>query len=279
MSYVKPDQLIDDIIHSGVLKTRLTIKQMFLRGALSGAILGAATAVSLTAAAQTGLPIVGAVLFPVGFAIILLLNLELVTGSFALIPLAILEGRTTVKKGLTNFGVVICAHLFGAVLFALLYVISITYMGTQTTDPVIQAVIDLAEHKVLPYEAAGPAGILVAIIKGMLCNWMVALGTIMFYVSKSTAGKILAMWLPVTIFFSLGLEHAIVNMFAIPAGMMLGAPISIGEWLVWNQIPVLVGNLLGAILFTALPVYFSHRTKVNRAARLVDANEPALIRS
>ncbi len=279
MSYVKPDQLIDDIIHSGVLKTRLTIKQMFLRGALSGAILGAATAVSLTASAQTGLPIVGAVLFPVGFAIILLLNLELVTGSFALIPLAILEGRTTLKKGLTNFGVVIGAHLFGAVLFALLYVISITYMGTQTTDPVIDAIIHLAEHKVLPYEAAGPAGILVAIIKGMLCNWMVALGTIMFYVSKSTSGKILAMWLPVTIFFSLGLEHAIVNMFAIPAGMMLGAPISIGEWLVWNQIPVLIGNLAGAILFTALPVYFSHRTKVNRAAEVEEANEPVLVHS
>ncbi|MDJ0322246.1 formate/nitrite transporter family protein [Cryobacterium sp. PH31-AA6] len=279
MSYVKPDQLIDDIIHSGVLKTRLTIKQMFLRGALSGAILGAATAVSLTAAAQTGLPIVGAVLFPVGFAIILLLNLELVTGSFALIPLAILEGRTTLKKGLTNFGVVIGAHLFGAVLFALLYVISITYMGTQTTDPVIDAIINLADHKVLPYEAAGPAGILVAFIKGMLANWMVALGTMMFYVSKSTSGKVLAMWLPVTIFFSLGFEHAIVNMFAIPAGMMLGAPISIGQWLVWNQVPVLVGNLLGAILFTALPVYFSHRTKVNRAAKLVEANEPALIRS
>ncbi|MCY7288355.1 MAG: formate/nitrite transporter family protein [Cryobacterium sp.] len=279
MSYVKPNQLIDDIIHSGVLKTRLSIRQMFLRGALSGAILGAATAVSLTASAQTGLPIVGAVLFPVGFAIILLLNLELVTGSFALIPLAILEGRTTVKKGLTNFGVVIGAHLFGAVLFALLYVISITYMGTQTSDPVIQAIIDLADHKVLPYEAVGPAGILVAIIKGMLCNWMVALGTIMFYVSKSTSGKILAMWLPVTIFFSLGLEHAIVNMFAIPAGMMLGAPISIGQWLLWNQIPVLVGNLLGAILFTALPVYFSHRTQVNRAVALDEANEPVLIRS
>ncbi|MEB0141309.1 formate/nitrite transporter family protein, partial [Undibacterium sp. CCC2.1] len=92
-------------------------------------------------------------------------------------------------------------------------------------------------------------------------NWMVAIGTIMFYTSKSTAGKILAMWLPVTIFFSLGLEHAIVNMFVIPAGMMLGAPISIGQWLLWNQIPVLVGNLLGAILFTTLPVYFSHRTR------------------
>jgi formate/nitrite transporter len=279
MPYVTPYQLIDDVIHSGVLKSSLTIKQMFLRGTLSGAILGAATAVSLTAAAQTGLPIVGAVLFPAGFAIILLLGLELVTGSFALIPLAILEGRTTPRQGLTNFGVVTGAHLFGAVLFGLLYVVSITYLGSQASDPVIQAIIKLADHKVLPYEAVGPGGILVAIIKGMLANWMVALGTMMFYVSKSTAGKVLAMWLPVTIFFSLGFEHAIVNMFVIPAGMMLGAPISIGQWLLWNQIPVLVGNLLGAILFTALPVYFSHRIRVNRAAAHDGANDAVLSRS
>lgn len=279
MSYVKPDQLIDDIIHSGVLKSNLTIKQMFVRGALAGAILGAATTVALTAAAQTGLPIVGAVLFPVGFAMILLLGLELVTGSFALIPLAIMEGRTTLQKGLTNFAVVISAHLFGAALYAALYAASITYLGTETSDPMIKAIIHMAEHKVLPYEAVGAGGILVAIIKAMLCNWMVAIGTIMFYTSKSTAGKILAMWLPVTTFFSLGLEHAIVNMFVIPAGMMLGADISFGEWWVWNQAPVLIGNLLGAVLFTALPIYFSHRTRVNRAAALAGADEPVLIRS
>lgn len=279
MSYVKPDQLVDDIIHSGVLKSNLTIKQMFVRGTLAGAILGAATTVALTAAAQTGLPIVGAVLFPVGFAMILLLGLELVTGSFALIPLAVMEGRTTLQKGLTNFAVVICAHLFGAVLYAALYAASITYLGTETSDPMIQAIIHMAEHKVLPYEAVGAGGILVAIIKAMLCNWMVAIGTIMFYTSKSTAGKIIAMWLPVTTFFSLGLEHAIVNMFVIPAGMMLGANISFGEWWVWNQGPVLIGNLLGAVLFTALPIYFSHRTRVNRAAALEGANEPVLIRS
>ncbi|WP_174722260.1 MULTISPECIES: formate/nitrite transporter family protein [Cryobacterium] len=284
MSYVKPNQLIDDIIQSGLRKTRLTLGQMAVRGVLAGAILGAATTVALTAAAQTGLPIVGAVLFPVGFAVILLLDLELVTGSFALIPLAIMEGRATLARGLRNFFVVILAHLVGAVLYAVLYTTSITYLGTDMSDPMVQALINLAEHKVLPYEAVGAGGILVVVIKAMLCNWMVAIGTIMFYTSKSTGGKIVAMWLPVTIFFSLGFEHAVVNMFAIPAGIMVGADVTIGEWWVWNQAPVLVGNFLGAILFTALPVYFSHRTRVNRVEEPVAAPvsvpaESVLVRS
>ena len=212
MSYVKPDHLVDQLIHSGVVKTNLTAQQMFVRGTLSGAILGAATTLALTAAAQTGLPIVGALVFPVGFVVILMLGLELVTGSFALIPLAILEGRTTIAKGLKNFAIVIPAHVFGAGLYAVLYVAVITYLGTDTTDPMIQAIINMAEHKVLPYAAVGAGGVLVAIIKAMLCNWMVALGTVMFYTSTSASGKILGMWLPVLTFFGLGLEHAVVNM-------------------------------------------------------------------
>ena len=270
MSYVNPDQLIDSLVHSGVVKSNLSARQMFLRGTLSGAILGAATSLALTAADQTGLPIVGALVFPVGFCVILMLGLELVTGSFALIPLAILEGRTSIAKGLKNFGIVIPAHIIGAGLFAVLYVGVITYLGTDTTDPMIQAIIHMAEHKVLPYEAIGAGGILVAIIKAMLCNWMVALGTIMFYTSTSASGKILGMWLPVLTFFGLGLEHAVVNMFVIPAGMLLGADISFGDWWGWNTGPVLIGNFMGAVLFTALPLYFSHRNRVNRAAALHD---------
>ncbi|PXA67901.1 formate/nitrite transporter family protein [Cryobacterium arcticum] len=275
MSYVKPDQLIDSLVHSGVVKSNLPARQMFLRGMLSGAILGAATTLALTAAAQTGLPIVGALVFPVGFCVILMLGLELVTGSFALIPLAVLEGRTTIAKAAKNFGIVIPAHLVGAGLYALLYTGAITYLGTDTTDPMIQAIIHMAEHKVLPYEAVGAGGILVVVVKAMLCNWMVALGTIMFYTSTSAAGKILGMWLPVLTFFGLGLEHAVVNMFVIPAGMLLGADISFGEWWGWNTGPVLIGNFLGAVLFTALPLYFSHRNTVNRAAALHDDDEAA----
>jgi len=66
-----------------------------------------------------------------------------------------------------------------------------------------------------------------------------------------------------------------VNMFVIPAGMLLGADISFGDWWGWNTGPVLIGNFLGAVLFTALPLYFSHRTKINRAAALPADDETA----
>ena len=45
------------------------------------------------------------------------------------------------------------------------------------------------------------------------------------------------MWSPILVFFGQGFEHAVVNMFVIPAGMMLGADVSMADWWLWNQIP------------------------------------------
>ena len=41
-----------------------------------------------------------------------------------------------------------------------------------------------------------------AFVKGMLCNWMVTLGAVLALVSRSTIGKIVAMWLPIATFFA-----------------------------------------------------------------------------
>jgi formate transporter len=66
------------------------------------------------------------------------------------------------------------------------------------------------------------------------------------------------MWLPILIFFAQGFEHAVVNMFVIPAGMILGADISMADWWLWNQIPVLIGNLVSGVLFTGFALYYTH---------------------
>ena len=56
-----------------------------------------------------------------------------------------------------------------------------------------------------------------------------------------------------------GFEHAVVNLFVIPAGMMLGADVTVGDWWLWNQLPVLAGNLVGGVLLTGLGLYWAHR--------------------
>ena len=98
-------------------------------------------------------------------------------------------------------------------------------------------------------------------VKAVLCNWLVSLGAVLALTSSSTIGKIAAMWLPIMTFFGQGFEHSVVNMFVIPAGMMLGADVTMAGWWLWNQIPSTIGNVLGGFLFTGLPLYAIHMHK------------------
>ncbi|MEF2966797.1 formate/nitrite transporter family protein [Paenibacillus sp. M1] len=277
MDYVKPAEVLDSMIETGTNKARLTTMQMLLKGCLAGAILACATTLAFTATAQTSLGIVGALIFPVGFVIIILLGLELVTGSFALIPLAVLERKAPLSRMLANFGWVILGHVIGCLIYAALYGLTITKMGTDMSSPLIQTLIQTSEAKTIGYKSMGTAGMGLVFIKAILCNWMVTLGAVMALTSRSTSGKIVAMWLPILIFFGQGFEHAVVNMFVIPAGMMLGANVSIADWWLWNQLPVLIGNFVGGVLFTGLALYYSQKKKASAgvgagAGRIAEAS-------
>jgi formate/nitrite transporter FocA (FNT family) len=131
--------------------------------------------------------------------------------------------------------------------------------GAAQQDPLVAKLIAVATAKTLGYQHAGFAGMVTLFIKAMLCNWLVCLGVVMGMTSTSTVGKIAAIWLPIFLFFALGFEHAVVNMFVIPTGMLLGAKVSVGDWWFWNQIPVTLGNLVGGFVFTGLALYATYK--------------------
>nr|WP_160725959.1 formate/nitrite transporter family protein [Bacillus sp. USDA818B3_A] len=259
MALISPNQIIESMVQSGEAKAKLPIRDLLIRGVLSGALLGFGTTLAFTAEIQTGMGIVGAILFPTAFVIIILLGLELVTGSFALLPVAVLGKKVTISQMMKNWLWVIAGHILGGILYAILYIIAITQLGHVNNHPVAAKIVAVAEAKTLGYKNLGTDGLIVVFVKAVLCNWMVTLGAVMAMTTKSVGGKIAAMWLPILIFFAQGFEHAVVNMFVIPAGMMLGAQITLADWWLWNQLPVLAGNLVGGFLFTGLSLYLTHR--------------------
>jgi formate transporter len=259
VTIVSPNQVVESMIQAGELKAKLPVKDLLIRGGLGGALLGFGTTLAFTAEVQTGLGIVGALLFPAAFVIIILLGLELVTGSFALIPVAVMAKKATAANMIKNWFWVIVGHVLGAVFYALLYIVAVTQFGQVTNHAVAAKILAVAEAKTLGYKNLGTEGLLVVFVKAMLCNWMVTLGAVMAMTTKSVIGKIAAMWLPIVIFFAQGFEHAVVNMFVIPAGMILGADVTIADWWVWNQIPVLIGNLVSGVLFTGMALYYTHK--------------------
>jgi formate transporter len=259
MDYVKPTDIVTTMIESARAKLALGPRDLLIRGMLSGALLGAATSLAFTAMISTGQPLVGALIFPVGLVMIVLLGLELVTGSFGLLPLARLEDGVDLRKIVANWSWVFVGNLIGSVIYGALLVIALTNMGKIEPAGVAARIVSIAEAKTVGYAAYGAAGWVTAFVKAMLCNWLVCLGVVMAMCTTSTVGKIAATWLPIFLFFAQGFEHAVVNMFIIPTGMMLGAKVSFVDWWLWNQIPVTLGNLVGGFVFTGLALYATHR--------------------
>nr|WP_304213493.1 formate/nitrite transporter family protein [Fredinandcohnia onubensis] len=276
MDYIKPTQLIEDVAHAGAYKSTLKISDILIKGILSGAFLGFATTLAFTATIETNLSIVGALVFPVGFVLVLLLSLELVTGNFAMLPLARIRDLTSSKNVIYNFFWAFLGNLLGSLLYGVLFYIVTTKLGHITQGAMIDKMIAVAEGKTLTYKSIGGDGFIVVITKAILCNWMVTLGAFMAFVSSSTIGKIAAMWLPVFIFFAQGFEHAVVNMFVIPTAILMGADITLGDWWIWNQIPVTIGNFIGGFVFTALALHLVNKKKVTKPENVVVNYPPAL---
>ena len=261
MDYVNPRELVQEALHVAQRKASLSVGDMLIRGALAGVILGFATSLAVVVTSQGMPPIAGAVLFPVGFAMLVLLGLELATGNFALLPAGMAGGKVSFRKLLRNWGWVYAGNLLGSLFYALLFYWAVTNVGATGSGAVGDLLKSAAQKKTLAYMALGSKGWATALIRGILCNWMVTIGALLALVSRSTAGKVVAMWLPIMTFFAQGFEHSVVNMFVVPAGMLFGAPVSVRTWLFWNQLPVTLGNIISGTFFTGLALYATYRDK------------------
>jgi len=261
MDYVNPVELVQEALRVAKKKAALSTCDLLLRGFLAGAFLAYATSLVMIVLSQGLPPIVGALLFPVGFVMLVLLGLELATGNFALLPAALAAGEVSLGKLLRNWGWVYLGNVLGSVFYAALFYLAVTNCGASAGGPLGDLLKQAAQRKTLAYMALGGSGWTTALVKGILCNWMVTIGAVLAMVSRSTVGKVVAMWLPIMTFFAHGYEHSIVNMFVIPAGMLFGAPVSVRQWWLWNQVPVTLGNIVSGGLLTGLALYVTFRVK------------------
>ena len=271
MDYVLPNELVDGMIAAGGKKATVSVKNLLLRGFYSGAILGLAVILALTVGIQSKMPFLGSVLFPFGFVSIVLFGMELVTGNFALLPMATWAGKSTWSATFRNWSWAWIRNFIRTLAVAIIMAVSLTSGGT--IDPaadggmwqkVAQKIISLnilnVEKK---YEALGSLGFFLAFLRGLVANWLVCLGVTLALVSKSVPGKLLACWLPITAFQTMGMEHIVVNQFLHTAGPILGSGVPFTKVIFWNFLPVTLGNIVGGMVFIGMLFYSTHRTKLD----------------
>lgn len=260
MDYVNPKELSKLVVDAGEEKVQYSVKDTLVRAFMAGAILALAAIFAITVAMKSGSPLLGAVLFPVGFIMLYMLKFDLLTGVFMLVPLAVLDKRknVTFKEMLRNWAIVFVGNFAGALTVAFMMAFIFTYGFDTNGGAIAEKVSKIGEARTLGYSEHGISGWITIFIRGMLCNWMVSTGVVLAMISTSVIGKVFAMWMPIMLFFFMGFEHSVVNMFLFPFSMIMGGGFTVGDYLLWNELPTALGNLAGGFLFVGLPIYLTH---------------------
>lgn len=260
MAYLAPAEFVTKMVDSGESKIFMSTRDTIIRAYMAGAILALWAAFAVTVNVLTGQPLAGAILFPGGFCLLYLLGFDLLTGVFTLAPLALIDKRPGVTLGgvLRNWTLVFTGNFAGAFTVAVMMAVIFTFGFSVEPNEIGQKIGTIGESRTVGYAAHGSAGMLTLFIRGVLCNWMVSTGVVAAIMSTHVTGKMLAMWMPIMLFFYMGFEHSIVNMFLFPSGLMLGGNFSIYDYFVWNEIPTVLGNLVGGLTFVGLTLYSTH---------------------
>jgi formate/nitrite transporter len=260
MAYLVPSEFVVKMVDAGESKIFMSTRDTLVRSYMAGAILALAAWFAVTINVSTGQPLLGAVLFPIGFCMLYLLGFDLLTGVFVLAPLAVWDKRPGCTWGgvLRNWGLVFVGNFAGAFTVAVLMAIYVTYGFSTEPNAVGKALGAIGESRTLGYAKYGAAGMLTLFVRGVLCNWMVSTGVVGAMISTTVGGKVIAMWMPIMLFFAMAFEHSVVNMFLFPFGILTGAHFTIVDYLIWNEIPTVLGNLVGGLAFTGLTLYSTH---------------------
>lgn len=216
-----------------VAEKRVTqsLPRLLLLGALAGAFIAFA-GVAASIGGALGGKLASATIFPIGLTMVLLAGSELFTGN-CLFLMPLLRRNITAGHMLRNWVAVYLGNLLGSVAVAFLVV------QCGALDGIAEAAVSTALTK-----AALPFG--VALLRGVLCNFLVCLAVWMAFCAQSAGGKVVSLFGPIFLFVLCGFEHSVANMYYIPAGIFLAENGEVTWLSLWqNLLPVTLGNMVG----------------------------------
>ncbi|WIA42545.1 hypothetical protein OEZ86_008527 [Tetradesmus obliquus] len=248
-------------------KTRNSVLRESVLGILAGCFIGFGFSTCMLAAGQLSPEyrkaepgmfnlLFGAYGFPVGLSMCVINGASLFTSNIAYMAAACIQRKASAGQGLFVLLWSYFMNLAGALLLVQFMVAGHVFYHRE------EFTIELALKKTSYSFGA-------TMTKGILCNWMVCMAVWQGNAAQDITGKLLGIWFPISAFVTMGFEHCVANMFVIPLAIKLGAPISVGTFIVKNLIPSTIGNLIGGAVFVASMyglAYGDWETAVNSAA-------------
>lgn len=189
--------------------------------------------------------------FSIGLCFVIMAGAELFTGNNFVMAVASMKGEVSWAKTAKLWVVCYLGNLLGSVVFGAIF----TMTGLMNGAEVGSFFQNAAAAKI----AGAPLNLFA---KAILCNICVCAAVWCSIKLKSESGKILMAIAGVMTFVSSGFEHSIANMTFLTIGLLTpgDAAINLGGAL-YNLAVVTAGNMLGGILFVAVPYYLISKEK------------------
>ena len=259
-------------------KTKYKIWQVAILAMLAGAFIaigGSSSSAATFAIENPGLAkCLAGCIFPVGLMLVVFMGAELFTGDCLMIA-GVANKRITAGAMIRVLVTVFIFNLIGS-----LIVVFVCY-GAGLLDLGSKA---LAASAIKTAYGKMNLSFLKAFCSGIMCNILVCFAVLFAGEATDAIGKIFGCFFPIWAFVIAGYEHCVANMYYIPMGLLAKSntayaeaainagmtaeqlnSMTIGGFFINNLIPVTLGNIVGGMVFVALPLYFVNKKKIQDA--------------
>lgn len=232
----------------------------FLASILAGVFIGFGVLLAFTVGGLLNGNPIGKILmgcaFGIALSLVVIAGGELFTGNNLVMTIGAAQKTVTPAACLKIWGVSYIGNLVGSILLAVIFV----GCGLATG-----AVGEFMSGAAATKMALSP---LALICRGALCNMLVCLAIWCSFRCKSESGKLIMVFWCLLAFITTGFEHSIANMTLLTVSLLApaaDAAVSLGGE-VYNLLLVTLGNMIGGIVFVALPYLGIAKAKREKAA-------------
>ncbi|MCM5663318.1 formate/nitrite transporter family protein [Galbibacter mesophilus] len=184
-----------------------------------------------------------ALVYPLGFIMVVLGQSILFTEQTSLLTLPVLNKKHSVGSLLRLWGLVILGNLLGGWLIALV----LRWIGPELGIFTEQTITKIAEH-VTHFSP------LVIVVSAVLAGWLMGLLSWLITSSKDTVSRIVIIYMITALMAFTGLHHSIIGNIEVFAGMLSSPTIMLTDYLTFQSL-ALTGNAMGGAIFVALLKY------------------------
>lgn len=206
--------------------------------------------------------LLGGLGFSVGFFMIILSRAALFTEANVMLPATALQSeRFGLPSAAWKFWVIAwVGNMLGAFLIA--QIIAFAQIYPDSTYALLGKTV--GKKMVYLNEGGGAVDWLRIVVSGMMGNGMIGIAAFFAIMANTVIGKFVPIFLVVSLFVAANLQHSPANMAYFSLYSAYSGEADWVRYFAWNLVPAGIGNIIGGMVFVALPFWYAFRNAASK---------------